>query len=95
MTGSTSSDFCATYPSQSDIAVHVIIHGGRQTSSLFTEHKHRRSRKAIILTVSAAPNFAAQERQPYVEQSRADKQRYEEESAAYRSLSRPSANGSE
>ena len=29
-------------------------------------------------------NFTAEEREPYLEQSRADKQRYEQESAAYR-----------
>jgi len=38
-------------------------------------------------------NFVAEERQPYVEQSQVDKQRYAEESAAYRGAAAQQGSG--
>jgi len=40
--------------------------------------------RAYVLTISTHLNFTVEERQPYVEQSQVDKQRYAKESAAYR-----------
>jgi hypothetical protein len=49
--------------------------------------------RASVLTISTHLNFTAEERQPYVEQSQVDKQRYAEESAAYRGAAAQQGSG--
>jgi len=46
-----------------------------------------------LLIISHDFDFAAEERQPYIEQSQVDKQRYAEESAAYRGATTQQGSG--
>lgn len=73
------------------IAVHIhILHYGDR---VFLEIPPWQKWKLSITIISSGLLFAAEERQPYIEQSQVDKQRYAEESAAYRGASTQQGSG--
>lgn len=74
------------------IALHIhIIHAGARVCIEIPPQKWKIF--IFIITISFDLLFVAEERQPYIEQSQADKQRYAEESAAYRGASTQQGSG--